>query len=78
MRDKEKIEILSVILYIIAFLIGTLIGAMIFWGFGNLVIWVFKVEYVWTFWHGLVCQLAFKVLGDIFGGKKFGGKKGDN
>ena len=63
----------------ILFILGTSIGAFliiilclglsswIFWGIGNLIVWVFKINYVWTIWHGLVCSLVFVLLKEIFG-----------
>ena len=51
----------------IAFVLS--LSALIFWGLGNLIIWVLKINYIWTFWHGLVCALVFILLKEIFGGK---------
>jgi hypothetical protein len=51
----------------IAFVLS--LSALIFWGLGNLIIWVLKINYIWTFWHGLVCELVFILLKEIFGGK---------
>lgn len=42
------------------------LSALIFWGLGNLVILVFSIDFVWTFWHGLVCALVFILLKEIF------------
>lgn len=49
---------------IIAILLS--LSAIIFWGLGNLVILVFSIDFVWTFWHGLVCALVFILLKEIF------------
>lgn len=49
---------------IIAILLS--LSALIFWGLGNLVILVFSIDFVWTFWHGLVCALVFILLKEIF------------
>lgn len=43
------------------------LSALIFWGLGSLIIWVFKINFAWTFWHGLVCALVFVLLKEIFG-----------
>lgn len=51
----------------IAFVLS--LSALIFWGLGNLIIWVLKINYIWTFWHGLVCELVFILLKETFGGK---------
>ncbi len=53
------------IILIIACYFG--LSSLIFWGIGNLIIQVFKIDYVWTIWHGLVCALIFLMLKDIFG-----------
>lgn len=55
---------------IIAFLLATIIviglGSLIFWGIGNLVIYVFHINYTWTFLHGLVIDLVFIALKEVF------------
>ena len=75
MSKKEEIEILknlkeymqkSIKIALIVIIAGTLI----FWGLGNLVIWVFKINYVWTIWHGLICEIGYMLLKEIFGSKK--------
>lgn len=43
------------------------LSSLIFWSIGNLIIWAFKINYVWTIWHGLVCVLLFLLLKEIFG-----------
>ena len=55
---------------LIAVIIVIVLGALIFWGLGNLVIWVFKIDYVWTIWHGLVAEFVFILLKDIFSRKE--------
>ena len=42
------------------------LSALMFWGLGNLTIFVFGIKYTWTFLHGLVCALVFGLLKDIF------------
>lgn len=55
---------------IIAFLLVTIlvigIGSLIFWELGNLFIIIFHIDYTWTFLHGLVIDLIFIVLQNIF------------
>ena len=46
-----------------------ILSSIIFWGLGNLIIWVFKIDYTWTIWHGLACALVFALLKDIFNRK---------
>lgn len=43
------------------------IGSLIFWGLGLLIVKVFGLTYVWTFWHGLVCEIIYIILKEIFG-----------
>lgn len=52
---------------VLAVLFG--ISSLIFWGLGNLIIFVFKIDYTWTIWHGLVCALVFVLLKEIFNRK---------
>lgn len=56
-------------LSILAFAVLLGLSSLIFWGLGNLIIWVFKINYTWTIWHGLVCVLVFGLLKEIFDGK---------
>lgn len=46
------------------------ISSLIFWGIGNLVIKVFGISYIWTFWHGVCCAIIFALLQQIFGNKR--------
>lgn len=54
------------IILIISLFISIILGTLIFWGLGNLIIFVFKINYEWTFLHGLVVQLVFMILRNIF------------
>ena len=54
---------------IIMFIIIIIFGSLIFWGIGNLIILIFKVNYVWTIWHGFIVELIYIILKEIFGGK---------
>jgi len=42
-----------------------LLGLM-FWGAGYFIIWVFDINYIWTYWHGLSCLLFYMVMVGIF------------
>ena len=46
-------------------LIALFLGAAIFWGLGNLAIFVFNIEYTWTIWHGLFCELLYILLKEL-------------
>jgi hypothetical protein len=47
---------------IIALILIVLIGGSIFWGLGNLIIFVFKINYEWTFLHGIVTDLIYLLI----------------
>lgn len=58
---------------IIGMLIGFIlifgISSLIFWGLGNLIIYVFKINYTWTILHGFACALIYSVVQGIFKNK---------
>lgn len=64
MKDNKLFNIIA---YIIGFTVGIMIGAIIFWGLGNLFIYVFNIDYTWTIGHGFVCQFIYLLLKEIFG-----------
>ena len=51
---------------IIAWILIQGIGSLIFWGIGNLVIFVFHINYTWTFLHGVVAQLIYILIQGLF------------
>ena len=59
----------AILLIIIGIAINIIINALIFWGVGSLIIFLFNINYAWTFLHGLVIALIYVFLKDIFGGK---------
>lgn len=59
-------KILCFIFAILGFCVSILIGTLICWGLGNLVILVFKINYTWTFLHGLVAELIYLLIKEIF------------
>ena len=63
------IAILGALLGILLFALELGLGSLIFWVLGLLVVKVFGIAYIWTFWHGLVCELVFIVLRAIFNNK---------
>lgn len=62
MSDKTKDIIAGIIVCIIVMVVGSLI----FWGVGNLVILVFRIDYLWTFLHGFVAMLIYLILHGLF------------
>jgi hypothetical protein len=45
------------------------LSGLVFWGIGELIVWAFKIGFVWTYWHGLCTAIVVNVLSSIFGGK---------
>ena len=59
-----------VILFIILIIIlGLALSGLVFWGIGALIVWAFKIGFVWTYWHGLCIAIVVSILSSIFGGK---------
>jgi Na+/proline symporter len=59
----ERQEKIATILGILLGLITAIgIGSLIFWGIGNLIIYVFNISYNWTILHGLACQLVYMLF----------------
>lgn len=58
--------IITIIFSIIILALCVTLGALVFWGLGVLTVNVFDIAYQWTFWHGLVCELIFIILGSLF------------
>lgn len=54
---------------VIAIIVAFALSSLIFWGLGNLIIWIFKINYTWTILHGLACALVYVLLKEIFSGK---------
>lgn len=63
----ETFVVISLSILVLAVLLG--LSSLIFWGLGNLIIWVFKINYTWTILHGLVCEFVFVLLKEIFNRK---------
>ena len=55
--------------------IKILLSALILWGVGNLIIFVFKINYDWTILHGLASSFIYDLLKEIFSGNI---NKGEN
>ena len=54
-------------LYVLIYVLLVLgVNSLIMWGLGNLIIYVFKINYTWTFLHGFVTILIFNLLKGIF------------
>ena len=68
MKNKLFIIIGAILAVIMMFLLKSIL----FWLLGNFVILVFKINYNWTIFHGIVCELIYLLLKDIFVEKKEG------
>lgn len=68
MKNKLFIIIGAILVMIMMFLLKSIL----FWLLGNFVILVFKINYNWTIFHGIVCELIYLLLKDIFVEKKEG------
>lgn len=60
------ITVLVIIVAILLCLGCIALGGLVFWGLGLFVIDVFGINFVWTYLHGLACQLVFMILRSIF------------
>lgn len=59
-------RLVEILIGILVFIIGVAIGTLIFWGIGNLFIWIFNINYIWTIWHGLAVEIIYIILKGIF------------
>ena len=57
---------LGIVMFFLSFLIGIIIGlsleALLFWGIGNLILWLLNMDFNWTFIHGLVMAIILCVI----------------
>lgn len=60
---------LIVLFIILGIIFGLALSGLVFWGIGTLIVWAFKIGFVWTYWHGLCTAIVVSVLSSIFGGK---------
>lgn len=60
---------LVVLVVILIFMLGFALSGLIFWGIGALIVWAFKIGFIWTYWHGLCTAIVVNVLSNIFGGE---------
>lgn len=58
---------MKVLGFVFLILLLVFMSSLFFWGLGNLIIWVFKINYTWTIWHGVVVTVIVMVLKSIFG-----------
>lgn len=50
---KILVYLISLIVALIIIIGAFLLSGLIFWGLGNLIIYLFKINCQWTFFHGL-------------------------
>ena len=56
----------AIIILLLTVLLVYGLSTLIFWGLGNFIIWVFKINYDWTLFHGLVTTFIYQILKEIF------------
>lgn len=55
--------IIYILLGLAIFIPLLLLSGLMMWGIGSFVIWVFKLKFVMTYWHGLAISLVLFALG---------------
>ena len=67
MKKNSFVEIIGIIVYtIIIVCFAVSISGLCMWGIGNLVIHVFKINYEWTYLHGLTTTIVLMILAGLF------------
>lgn len=67
MKNKSFIEAIAVaIIVLIIVAIVYAISGLCMWGIGNFVIYVFEIDYEWTYLHGLATSIVLAVVGSAF------------
>lgn len=61
---------MRILIILLGILVMYAISSIIFWGLGNLIVWVFHLNYTWTILHGLVGALIYSLIKGIFENKK--------
>lgn len=59
-------KITIILVMICAIILCFLATSFVFYGVGNLIIYVFKLNYVWTFPHGICLAIIITILKSIF------------
>lgn len=68
---KEFIILLfAIIIAVIIIISAYLLMGLVFWGLGNLVIYLFGLNYQWTFLHGLGMETLAIIIRLIFSKEK--------
>jgi hypothetical protein len=60
---------LAILFIILIIILDLALSGLVFWGIGALIVWAFKIGFIWTYWHGLCTAMVVNVLSNIFGGK---------
>lgn len=60
---------LVVLFIILGIILGLALSGLAFWAIGALMVWTFKIDFTWTYWHGVCTAIVVSVLSNIFGGK---------
>lgn len=64
---KKDVLIITILATIVTIILAVLLCSLVYWGLGKLIIYVFHIDYNWTFLHGLVTAIVCTFLKGIFG-----------
>lgn len=59
--------ILAFIFVMIAIIVIFLLEGLLWWGIGNLIIFLLQINFTWTYIHGFVLGIVLSILKNIFG-----------
>ena len=59
---KLLVVFVSIIIALMIVIGAFLLAGLVFWGLGNLVIYLFRLNYEWTFFHGLGTELIIFII----------------
>ncbi len=59
---KSLSRIISMFLVLLGVLLGTLINTLEFWILGKLILWLLKINFNWTFRHGLAVAILYFIM----------------
>lgn len=49
-----------------SYIAGFIVDVLMFWAFGNFAIHLFKIDFIWTIWHGLFVEFGYNMLKQLF------------
>ena len=61
---------MRIFLIILAVISGIIVvfglSGLLMWAIGSFIIWAFKINFIWTYWHGLAVAFIIWILTSIF------------